>query len=139
MNPNRIGYIYLTVENVLKMHTKQLKRFGGQSGLRNQSGLESAVGQVRATWGSEDLYPDVYIKAAVLGFGISECQAFVDGNKRTAVVAMLTFLKVNGLSVPPAEDRIYEAMISIANKEMNKEGLAELLRNLVDEFNSQVK
>lgn len=70
---------------------------------------------------------------------IAESQAFFDGNKRTALVAALTFLKVNGQEVPHQEDRLYAAMIGIANKTVTKEDLADLLRNLVIEFNSRIK
>lgn len=79
------------------------------------------------------------MKAAVLAHGIAESQCFVDGNKRTALVAALTFLKVNGQNVPAAENRLYDAMMSIAKKEMAKEDLADLFRDLVVEFNAKPK
>ena len=132
-----VGYIYLDEDDIKDIHNEQLALFGGASGIRNPSGLASAVGQPQATYGAEDLYPDVFIKAAVLAYFIAESQAFVDGNKRTALVAALTFLKVNGQQVPPAEERLYDAMIAIANKTMSKEELADLLRELVCEFNSK--
>lgn len=81
---------------------------------------------------------NVFIKAAVLAYCIAESQIFVDGNKRTALVAALTFLKVNGQNVPPAEERLYEAMMAIANKSMSKEELADLLRTLTIELNSKI-
>jgi death on curing protein len=132
-----IGYIYLDEDDVVDIHNDQLAQFGGASGIRNRDALLSAVGQPQATFGTEDLYPDVYIKAAVLAYCIAESQIFVDGNKRTALVAALTFLKVNGQQVPDEEDRLYDAMIAIANKTMSKEDLADLLRDLVCEFNSK--
>lgn len=132
-----IGYIYLDEDDIKDIHSDQLAQFGGADGVRNPSGLSSAVGQPQAIYGGEDLYPDVFIKAAVLAYFIAESQAFVDGNKRTALVAALTFLKVNGQQVPPAEERLYEAMIAIANKTISKEELADLLRDLVCEFNAK--
>lgn len=132
-----IGYIYLDEEDIKDIHNDQLAQFGGAGGIRNSGGLSSAVGQPQATYGAEDLYPDVFIKAAVLAYCIAESQVFVDGNKRTALVAALTFLKVNGQQVPPAEERLYEAMMAIANKTMSKEELADLLRELVCEFNTK--
>ncbi|MDZ4661060.1 MAG: type II toxin-antitoxin system death-on-curing family toxin [Pseudomonadota bacterium] len=89
------------------------------------------------TYGKEDLYGDVYAKAAVLAHGISEGQPFVDGNKRTALVSALAFLKVNGHGVLPAEERLYEAMIGIANRKTSKEDLAQLFRELDCEFNTR--
>lgn len=132
-----IGYIYLDEDDVKDIHEHQLSLFGGASGIRNPDGLESAVGQPQMTYAGEDLYPDEFTKAAILGFCIAESQVFVDGNKRTGLVAALTFLKINGHDVPPADDRLYEAMIAIAKKEMSKDEFAELLRDLVCEFNAR--
>ena len=134
-----VGYIYLDEDDVRAIHTDQLAQFGGSDGIRNHGGVLSAIAQPQASFGSEDLYPDVFIKAAVLAYGIAESQAFVDGNKRTALVTALTFLQVNGHEVPPADERLYEAMIAIAKKTMTKEDLVELFRDLVIEFNSQLK
>ena len=137
MNAKTVGYIYLDTDDILEIHEDQLAKFGGSDGIRNRDGLESAVFQPQQTFGGNDLYPDVYIKAAVLAFGLAESQAFVDGNKRTALVAALTFLKVNGQQVPLAEERLYEAMIDIANHKLIKEKLAELFRDLVCEYNAK--
>ena len=134
---NILGYIYLDEDDIKKIHTRQLVKFGGSDGLRSPEGLSSAVGQPQMTFGGDDLYPDVFSKAAILAYCLAENQVFVDGNKRTALVAALTFLKVNGYAVPPAEDRLYDAMIKIANKEMTKEQLSALLKELSEEFNSK--
>ncbi len=137
MTVKTIGYIYLDEDDVKAIHANQLAKFGGSDGLRSREGLESAIAQPQMTFGADDLYPDVYLKAAVLAYCIAESQIFIDGNKRTALVAALTFLKVNGHEVPAAEERLYEAMISIAKKSMTKEDLADLLRELVCEFNAR--
>jgi death-on-curing protein len=132
-----IGYIYLDEDDVKDIHKDQLEQHGGLPGIRDPGGLASAISQPQGTYGGEDLYPDAFSKAAVLGFCISEGQVFVDGNKRTGLVAALAFLKINGHDVPPAEERLYDAMIAMAKKQMDKEGFAELLRELVCEFNSR--
>lgn len=137
MNQKVIGYIYLDEEDIKQIHDDQLAQFGGQAGLRNPAGLASAISQPQVTWGGEELYSDVYLKAAVLAFGIAESQPFVDGNKRTGLVAALTFLKVNGQNILPDENRLYEAMMDIANKSMSKEGFADLFRELVCEYNAK--
>jgi death-on-curing protein len=124
------GFIYLDQDDIEEIHNDQLAAHGGQAGIRNQSGLASAVEQPKATFGGEDLYPDVFSKAAAYAYFIAENQVFVDGNKRTGLVAALTFLRVNGVKVPENEYKLYEAMIAIAKKEMSKEDLAELFRSL---------
>ncbi len=132
-----LGFIYLDEDDVKEIHEDQLATHGGQSGIRDPGGLSSAVNQPQASFGGKDLYPDEFSKAAILAFCIAENQVFVDGNKRTALVSTLTFLKVNGHSVPPAEERLYEAMMDIANKKLDKDGLADLFRELVCEANSK--
>ena len=125
-----IGYIYLDEDDIRKIHESQISQFGGQTGVRNLGGLSSAVSQPQATFGGEDLYPDAFSKAAILAYCIAENQVFVDGNKRAALVAALTFLRVNGYEVPPVENQLYSAMIAIAEKKMSKNGLADLLKSV---------
>ena len=59
-----------------------------------------------------------------------ENQAFLDGNKRTALVATLVFLDINGFVILDDEMKLYDAMIAIANREMDKYDLADLLKEL---------
>lgn len=124
-------FIYLTVDEVKEIHKAQLEMFGGLSGIRNLSGLKSAVEQPKATFAGQDLYPDICEKASVYAFHIAESQAFVDGNKRVAVITAVTFLKLNGYEIPDNSMELYNAMIKIANKEMSKEDLANLFRMLI--------
>jgi len=73
---------------------------------------------------------DVFDVAAAYAFHIAQAQAFLDGNKRTGAAAALVFLEINGVAVPAETDRLYQAMIAIAEKRMDKEQLASLLREL---------
>jgi death-on-curing protein len=66
--------------------------------------------------------------AAAYAFHLAEAQAFVDGNKRAAVGAALTFLDLNGIKNLPGDDRLYDAMIAIAQKKLTKAALAAVLR-----------
>jgi death-on-curing protein len=66
--------------------------------------------------------------AASYAFHIAEAQAFLDGNKRTAVAAALTFLKGNGVALRIDDAAIYDAIIAIAEKRMTKTDLANILR-----------
>jgi len=76
---------YISLEVVLEIHQRQLKDFGGADGIRNRAGLESAVEVPKSTFDGQDLYPTIFTKAAAYAFHIAEAQAFVDGNKRTAL------------------------------------------------------
>ena len=73
---------------------------------------------------------DLYDIAAAYAFHIAEAQAFLDGNKRAAVGAALTFLEGNGIPTDADSMPIYEAMIAIASKRISKSDLAALLRQL---------
>jgi death on curing protein len=127
-----VGIIYIPLDLVIKIHDKEIAKTKGAEGIRNMDGLASAVEQPTASFGGDDLYPDLFLKAAVYAFHIAESQAFVDGNKRTALITAITFLDINGYTLPHS-NKLYEAMIAIANKELDKEGLADLFRELVVE------
>jgi death-on-curing protein len=76
---------------------------------------------------------DVFDVAAAYAFHIAEAQAFLDGNKRTAIAAALAFLALNHPMRRPEPrdlDALYDAMIAIANRQLDKAGLAALLRRL---------
>jgi death-on-curing protein len=64
---------------------------------------------------------------------LAESQAFLDGNKRTAIGAALTFLDLNGITRLPDDAALYDAMIAIANKQLNKVGLAALFRKAAEQ------
>jgi len=66
--------------------------------------------------------------AATYAFHLAQAQAFLDGNKRPAVITALTFLELNGVIKTPTNIEIYDAMIAIAEKRLDKAGLAEMFR-----------
>ena len=121
---------FLSVEDVIFLHDEQLVRFGGAAGIRDQGLLESAIGMPQASFGGEFLHADLYAMAAAYAFHIAQNQAFVDGNKRTGLLSALVFLEMNGIIIADPESRLYQAMIDIAEKTLDKSGLAALLREL---------
>ena len=120
--------VFLTLDQVKALHRFALERHGGQDGVRDAATLESAVMHPCNVWlyGQGDLF-DI---AAAYAFHLAQAQAFIDGNKRTGMAAALVFLEGNGISVPEATDPLYEAMIAIAERRLDKPGLAALLRRL---------
>lgn len=119
---------FLTTEQVEGLHRLSLEQHGGQDGLRDQAAFESAVMQPRNVW----FYAqgDLFDVAAAYAFHLAESQAFIDGNKRTGMGAALVFLEGNDVAVPEATDELYAAMIAIAQRRLDKPGLAALLRTL---------
>jgi death-on-curing protein len=76
---------------------------------------------------------DAFEVAAAYAFHLAESQCFFDGNKRTGIGAALLFLKLNNISAqgtPVIERQLYNAMIAIAKHELDKPGLADLLRKV---------
>jgi death on curing protein len=119
---------FLSYAEAQFLHSQSLRRFGGSDGVRDEGQIHSALGSAMNTWfyGHGDLY-DV---AAAYAFHIAEAQAYLDGNKRTAVAAALSFLGKNGEPVLEDDGSIYQAMIDIANHRLDKPGLAAIFRRL---------
>jgi death-on-curing protein len=86
---------YLTVEQVLFLHTRVIDETGGTHGVRELGLLESALMRPRATFATRELYPDILAKAAALLQSLVQNHAFLDGNKRTGLIAMGLFLRFN--------------------------------------------
>ena len=122
---------FLQTEDVLELHDESLKRYGGATGLREPGLLDSALASALNTF----LYAsgDEFDVAAAYAFHLAESQCFFDGNKRTGIGSALLFLKLNGISAhgtPVIEKQLYTAMIAIATHELDKPGLAALLRGI---------
>lgn len=123
---------FLTPDEVLRLHDRELERHGGQAGERDLVLLFSAIGQPEASFGGEWLHEGLFHMAAAYAFHIAENQPFLDGNKRTGLAAALTFLKLNGENLRDPEGRLVQAMMQIAGKTLDKQGLAALLRDLTE-------
>jgi death-on-curing protein len=124
---------FLSLAEVLYLHDESLARFGGSAGIREPGLVESALGSAQnAFWYGHGNLFDV---AAAYAFHRAESQAFVDGNKRTAASAAIAFLRVNGVKFPKDDGSVYAAMIEIANKRLDKAGLAGVLRQLTEKKN----
>lgn len=121
---------FLTLEDVLLLHEQQLARYGGGTGLRDTGSLESAIAMPRATFDGSFVHEDLFAMAAAYAFHIAQNQPFVDGNKRAGLAAALVFLDLNGVTISDPDGRLYDAMISLAEKRLDKRGLAALLRTL---------
>jgi death on curing protein len=118
---------YLSLAEVVRLHTAILASSGGASGIRDLSGLESALAQPRATFGGEELHPSLIAKAAALAFSLSGNHPFVDGNKRIAHAAMETFLVLNGQEIEASVDDQEELMLDLARGVLSREQLTAWL------------
>ena len=119
-------YRFISREVLSQLHADSIGFFGGTLGVRDEGLILSALGAAENThyFGNGDLF-DI---AAAYAFHLAQAQAFLDGNKRTAVAAALLFLRGNGVSGRPDQARLYDAMIAIAERRLDKPGLAALFR-----------
>ena len=122
---------FLALAEVLYLHDQSLERYGGSSGIREPGLVESALGSAQNVfwYGRGGLFEI----AAAYAFHIAESQAFVDGNKRTAVAAAILFLRKNGRPFLKDDGSIYRAMIAIAEKRLDKAGMAAVLKQLSEQ------
>lgn len=121
--------IFVSRDVVMDIHRASLDRHGGIDGLREPGLLDSALTQPEATYYYRKA--DLAGIAAAYAFHIAQNQPFLDGNKRTALGAALLFLKINGVDVDRYDnDALYDAMIGIAEKRLDKAGLADVFRQL---------
>jgi len=123
---------FLTLAEVIEIHADQINRYGGSDGMRDINLLSSAVAMPYTSFSERFLHSDIFEMAAAYSFHICQNHPFVDGNKRTALAAALVFLELNGIGISDHEDRLYEAMISLAKGEMNKTEFSGVLRHLED-------
>jgi death on curing protein len=122
---------YVSLEQVLDLHRRQIRRFGGAHGLRDRGALEAAVARPQMTFGGEDLYPETADKAAALMHSLVMNHPFVDGNKRAGAHACILFLLANEVEpVFPAAE-LTEITLAVAQGSVNAEALAIWLRQRI--------
>ncbi len=116
--------LFLTLDEILSLHEDQIRSYGGSGGIRDTGLLESAMGSAAATFGGEFLHHTLFEMAAAYLFGICRNHPFVDGNKRTAVAAALTFLEMNGVEINAGEDDFYALVMGVAEGRVSKAEVA---------------
>jgi death-on-curing protein len=106
--------IVLTLEQILEIHALVIEVTGGSAGLRDLGRLEAALATQTQNVFGEELYPSLVDKAAALIRGIVADHAFVDGNKRTAMLAGITLLSINGQRFSAKQGEIEDFAVQIA-------------------------
>ena len=118
---------WLTYEQVIAVHSRQLRRFGGAAGLRDEGMLRSAIERPLNKWHYEEAeLPEL---AAAYAFGLAKNHAFVDGNKRIAFMSMMIFLRKNGVRFAPNQAHATRIILSLAAGEVSEESLARWIRD----------
>ena len=120
---------YLSLQEVISLHSLLIAQSGGSSGLRDRGALESAVAQPEAGFGAEELYPDLASKAAALGPSLIQTHPFVDGNKRIGHGAMEVFLLLNGYEIDASVDEQEKVIIDVASGKVSRIELGDWISN----------
>lgn len=116
--------LFLTLDEILSLHEDQVRRYGGSGGVRDLGLLQSALGTVMATFGGAFLHQTLFEMAAAYLFHICRNHPFIDGNKRTAVAAALTFLEMNGIEIDADESEFYDLVMGVAEGKVTKAAAA---------------
>ena len=125
--------IWVPNQAVYIIHDRQIARHGGASGLRDEGLLQGALQRPINKWQYEN--SDTFGCAAAYAFGVAKAHAFVDGNKRTAFVTSVTFLRLNGwhFVTKPAEGVTF--MEDLASGAVSEESF----RNWLEQSSTKIK
>jgi death-on-curing protein len=119
---------YLYPNQVLYLHDRILQQSGGLAGLRDENLLESAVYRPQVTFGGQELYPDLFSKAAALGHSLIQNHPFADGNKRTGFASMRLMLRLNGYDLRASQNMKFQFVINIATGKYSEQEIADWLQ-----------
>lgn len=118
---------WLSWRIVEAIHFDQMLQHGGSHGVKDIRLVESALARPRDKWQYERA--DLFMLAAAYGFGIARNHGFEDGNKRTAFLALYTFLGLNGYDLEAPEEEVVQVMTAVADGTLDEQGLADWIRS----------
>jgi death-on-curing protein len=122
---------HLGVDIVREIHAEALKQFGGLNGVRDENLLASAVLAPQSSFGGKSPYSDVVDVAAAYLFYICRNHPFLDGNKRTAMMSAIVFLRLNGIEPELDSERWEKLMLDVAASRLDREQTTARLRKLL--------
>lgn len=117
--------IILSADQIILLHAHLISETGGIDGIRDRGLLESAVHTPFQSFNGTDAYPSLQQKAARLCYGLVKNHAFLDGNKRIGVHAMLVFLSLNKIELEYSQEELSDIILKVAAGECSFEDLLE--------------
>lgn len=120
---------FLTTPEILTLQETSINQFGGAHGLRDSGLLDSALAQPKQAFGGDFNHTYPFEMAAAYAFHLCNNHPFVDGNKRVAFFAAVTFLRMNGWNLEASQDDSTQTMLKIAKGEMKKNEIAAWLES----------
>ena len=128
--------IWINLRVIQAIHDRQINEHGGLPGLRDEGLLLSALSRSENAFHYSDPKPDVAELAAAYGFGLAKNHPFNDANKRTALITIRVFLKLNGYDLAAAPEAKYEMIIRVAASDVSEDELAQWIRKNLKEIKS---
>lgn len=119
--------LFLTLDEVLAIHSDQISRYGGANGIRDITLLQSAIGTPAVTFHGRLLHESLTEMAAAYLSHITRNHPFVDGNRRTGLATALVFLWMNGHKIRASEDELVNLVIGVAEGSISKPEIAVFL------------
>ena len=110
------------------MHFDQIREHGGMRGFRDEGALDQALERPKERWAEEGDKPDLARLAADYGHALAVDRPYRDGNTRVALLAMATFLEMNGRTVTATEEEALVAMIALTDDQLSRKKLAAWIR-----------
>lgn len=123
--------IHLTVDIVREIHAEAIKRFGGLEGVRDENLLASAVLAPQSSFGGQSPFADITEIAAAYLFYLCGNHPFLDGNKRTAMMAAIVYLRLNGIEPAPDSAEWEEFVLEVAASKIDRDATTRRLRKLL--------
>lgn len=119
---------WLLEQTVLAIHKRQIAEHGGRDGVRDAGLLSSALARPQNLLAYSEETPDISALAAAYAFGVVKNHPFIDGNKRTALVVMRTFLQLNNYNLNAGQEEKYLTFLQLAEGSLSEEELTGWIR-----------
>lgn len=119
---------YISIDEVIAIHDNMVATYGGSHGIRDLGLVESAISRPKATFGGEDLYTDIFTKAAALFHSLMFNHAFLDGNKRTTITATARFISLNRYELNASKREFVDFPLRVENNHLSLEEIAAWLK-----------
>jgi death-on-curing protein len=123
--------VHLSIGIVREIQAEVIKQFGGLNGVRDENLLASAVLTPQSSFGGKSPYADIVEVAAAYLFYICRNHPFLDGNKRTAMMAAIVFLRLNGIEPLPDSAEWEKLMFDVAASKNDRPTTTQRLRKLL--------
>ena len=125
---------HLSIGVVREIHGEAIRQFGGLRGIRDENLLASAVLAPQSSFGGKSPYADIVEIAAAYLFYICKNHPFLDGNKRTAMMAAILFLRFNGIEPKADSEQWEKLMLDVAASKLDRDATTHRLRKLVKQL-----